>query len=116
MLAAQVEEQDLRLARGGKLEPRLGVDLDAVALGEQVPVERHLALDDLDPQTADALAEAACPSCGSKLMLADGASSRSAIDSIAAGVKRLANGGNANARIIVDELARRGVDLARNGG
>ena len=32
----------------------------------------------------DTWAEAACPSCGSKLMAADGASSRSAVDSIAA--------------------------------
>lgn len=39
---------------------------------------------------------------------------RASIDSIAAGVKRLADGGNANARIIVDELARRGVTINPN--
>jgi len=36
------------------------------------------------------------------------------IDSIAAGVKRLSDGGNANARVIVDELARRGVTINPN--
>ena len=36
---------------------------------------------------------------------------RASIDSIAAGVKRLSEGGNTNARIIVDELARRGVTI-----
>ena len=39
---------------------------------------------------------------------------RASIDSIAAGVKRLADGGNANARVIVDELARRGVTINPN--
>ena len=39
---------------------------------------------------------------------------RASIDSIAAGVKRLSEGGNPNARIIVDELARRGVTINPN--
>ena len=39
---------------------------------------------------------------------------RASIDSIAAGVKRLSDGGNANARVIVDELARRGVTINPN--
>lgn len=39
---------------------------------------------------------------------------RTSIDSIAADVKRLADGGNANARVIVDELARRGVTINPN--
>lgn len=39
---------------------------------------------------------------------------RASLDNIAAGVKRLAEGGNANARVIVDELARRGVTINPN--
>ncbi len=39
---------------------------------------------------------------------------RASIDNIATGVKRLSESGNANARVIVDELARRGVTINPN--
>ena len=34
------------------------------------------------------------------------------LDSIAAGMKKLANGGNTNAKLVVDELRKRGVTIA----
>ena len=39
---------------------------------------------------------------------------RASVDSLAAGVKRLSEGGNANARVVVDELARRGITINPN--
>jgi hypothetical protein len=39
---------------------------------------------------------------------------RTSLDSLAAGVKRLADGGNANAAVVVEQLARRGVTINPN--
>ncbi len=40
---------------------------------------------------------------------------RESLEAIARGTARLADGGNANARLIVDELKRRGVTIAPDG-